>query len=147
MQKAKVSDDLISGLRDWDGKSVAWLEEIYDQYERYPQFPSLLIEEFGKEETATQASWLLKRYLEVKGALSQELSRAVFSNLEKSKYWEEKLHILQCFQYLNMREADRNQLVSFIENCLLEKNKFVRAWAYNGYFLLAQIYPDMQADV
>ena len=147
MDVEEIKADLVNCLRAWDGSSVGHLHGLYHYYEAHPRFLTLLAGELGQEKTGRPSSWLLKHHFEANREVPEEIARIVFSRLEKLNHWEEKLHILQCFQYLPLEAADRNQLVLFIENCLTEKNKFVRAWAYNGYFLLAQMYPDMQSDM
>jgi hypothetical protein len=34
----------------------------------------------------------------------------------------------------------------FLRTCLADENKFVRAWAYNGFYLLSQQYPEYQQE-
>ena len=147
MDVKEIKVDLVNCLRAWDGSSVDPLQEVYRHYGTHSRFLPLLTQELGKETTGRPSSWLLKHYFEANRDVPEEVALIVFSHLDNLKHWEEKLHILQCFQYLPLEVADKNQLVLFIENCLTEKNKFVRAWAYNGYFLLAQRYPDMQVAV
>lgn len=35
----------------------------------------------------------------------------------------------------------------FLRNCLISDNKFVRAWAYNGFYELALQYPAYKTEV
>ena len=34
----------------------------------------------------------------------------------------------------------------FLRNCLVDNNKFVRAWAYNGFYELAVQYPEYEKE-
>ena len=51
-------------------------------------------------------------------------------------------HILQCLPYLAIPKKDKDKVQRFLRKCLVEDNKFLRAWAYNGFYELAVQYPE-----
>ena len=56
-------------------------------------------------------------------------------------HWECKLHVLQCLPYLEIPESESASLERFLDACLESDNKFVRAWAYNGFSELSLRFP------
>ena len=60
--------------------------------------------------------------------------------------WESKLHLLQCMAYLPVPKSQLPSVESFIRTNLTSDNKFVRAWAYSGFYQLARQVPTLQAE-
>ena len=85
---------------------------------------------------------MLKRHLENNHKLSESETTAIYQNLENLVHWESKLHVLQCLSYLLIPKPDKSGVETFLRNCLMEENKFVRAWAYNGFYELSVQYPE-----
>ncbi len=93
------------------------------------------------------ASWFLKRHLETGGRLSGEQINQVYGAAEQLEDWESILHILQCIPYLGIPVTSRATAERFVRHSLQHANKFVRAWAYNGFAELADVYEDLQLEV
>ena len=80
----------------------------------------------------------LKRLAETKSRFNSNQLRVIFDSLTELKHWQSRLHICQMLSHLKIPKASAAQLVWFLEQCLLEENKFLRAWAYNGFYELAR---------
>jgi len=79
--------------------------------------------------------------------LSSAELKLVFQCLPDLIEWETKLHVLQCLSYLTVGKQDVPPLETFLRECLASENKFVRAWAYNGFYELSLQYPQFQVEV
>jgi hypothetical protein len=131
----------------WDGKRTSYIEAVYLQHESDP----LLGRELGfmlvEDEVQLGASWLLKRYLESGQKLGPDETFSVLTSANGLKHWGSRLHFLQCLPYLRILNSEKDALAAFIRACVADSNKFVRAWAYNGFFELSEQYPEFNAEV
>ena len=48
--------------------------------------------------------------------------------------------------YLPVAEGQRVQVEAFLRQALVSEQKFVRAWAYDGFYQLAKQYPEYQQE-
>ncbi|XOV79047.1 MAG: hypothetical protein ACFHVJ_19325 [Aestuariibacter sp.] len=94
--------------------------------------------------TQRSATWLLKHYLENDQGITAEQTKRVVDTLRDYSHWEAQLHILQSFQYLDLHLVNKDRCYNTLHRLLQNKNKFVRAWAYNGLHLLAKAFPEYQ---
>jgi hypothetical protein len=139
--------DFFIAIRRWNVKASESIDDLYFSLVDQPDFEDRLISALaGDEEVHRGATWLLKHHLEHKNQLSGDQVSLIFSQLESLKNWEAKLHILECLPYLVIPENHRNGVEKFVRSCLLEINKFVRAWAYNAMYELACQYPELQPE-
>lgn len=133
-------------LSNWDGRSAEEIGEIYLRRHNSKSFVFDFVSLLKVEHHQIGASWLLKRHLEEGYVLDLQMISTVYSLLEKLQDWESKLHILQCLPHLPIGDDDKETLEEFIRKCLSDKNKFVRAWAYGGFYLLADRFPEYRAE-
>lgn len=148
-------------IAQWNGRSKHEITEIYEEFELSPQFVSKLCLCLEEQKLQSGASWLLKHSLErrfrqykqnckqLKASLKDiessfrqqsllaEDRQFVYSQLEHFEDWQVKLHFLQTLPYLLMDENCRMPLERFLRSSLTDTNKMVRAWAYNGFYLLS----------
>ena len=80
-----------------------------------------------------QVTALLKRLAETEVRFTSEQRRAIFDSLAEVNDWESKLHLCQMLQHLKIPKGSQVNLAHFLELCLAEPNKFLRAWAYSGF--------------
>ena len=125
----------------WDGKSVATLRSTYERHCAEEGFIGTVLEHLADVDLQRAATWLLKRHLEEGNSLSTTGCRAILRELPVQEHWESKLHLLQCIPYLDIAEGDSAGLEEFLDTCLASDNKFVRAWAYNGFHELSLRFP------
>lgn len=54
---------------------------------------------------------------------------------------------LQSVEYLPIAADDGKLFEQFLRIAITDNNKFVRAWAYNGFYLLAKQYDEYRVEV
>ena len=133
-------------VSSWDGNSSSDIEAIYNRYCDDEALQSKLLELFQNTDLQKGASWLLKRYLEDNRRLGKNEIAKIFKLLPKLEHWEAKLHILQCIPYMPIGGTEKKRVEAFLRSCLLDKNKFVRAWAYNGFYEISLQYPEYKEE-
>jgi len=147
---------LQSSLLAWDGKSADDIGQIFQSHKSSKDFTDNLLQLItGSQLANTQdlqnvqkgATWLLKAWLEAGGMLSLKQTNSVYRQLAQLAHWESRLHVLQSLPFLKISKSNKSRLESFLRECLVDSNKFVRAWTYNGWHLLAQQHPEYQEEV
>lgn len=133
-------------IANWNGKSSDAIEAIYSQYANSKAFISNIIALSISEETQTGATWLLKRHLENGIKLNDKETALLFNHLPSLQHWEPRLHVLQSLPYLIIGKNEKLLVEMFLRNCLSDKNKFLRAWAYNGFYEISVQYPEYRKD-
>ncbi len=134
-------------IQQWDGKSSADIEAVYQQYAADSGFVSKLIRLGTQAALEKGATWLIKRHLEQKYKPTAQQTQNVLSLLPDLTHWESKLHILQCLPYAVIDKAEKKNLEWFLRNHITHSNKFVRAWAYNGFYELAAQHSEYREEV
>ena len=92
------------------------------------------------------ALWMLKRFFESDGRLPADDVTRLLGALDGLRGWEAQLLALQCLPFCPVAAADRVRVEAFLRTHLAGKNKFLRAWAYNGFELLARQFPDYRDE-
>ena len=131
----------------WDGKSAEEIGIVYERFSSEPGFIGNLFVLLEKRESQIGASWLLKRSVENGEEIETELQPNLFTCLKEAQDWETRLHLLQIVPHIRIEETVRETLEHAVRNCLGDKNKFVRAWAYGAFYLLADSFPEYRAEV
>lgn len=137
---------LQQAMNGWDGKSIQALGHIFEAYSAQSDFIDDLMSSIWVIECQKAATWLLKQWLDSGKPLSQAQVNQLLSNLNALSDWESKLHVLQCLSYFTVENEHAALLEAFLRSTLADHNKFVRAWAYNGFYVLAKQYPAYQAE-
>ncbi|MDA7948078.1 MAG: hypothetical protein MPJ78_11460 [Hyphomicrobiaceae bacterium] len=133
-------------LASWNGKSADDIGDVYERHCADPSFVSDLLELAGDEALQKGATWLLKRHLENNEKLDPEEIEQVYALLPGLTRWESRLHILQCMPHMPVPEARRVAIEAFLRASMTDEVKFVRAWAYGGYWGLARQFPEYRAE-
>lgn len=139
--------DIAEKIERWDGKSADSIGQLYDQSCHEPGFTSSLIKIINKPSVQKGATWLLKKHLETGELLSESEVDNLYKALPKLEHWETKLHVLQIMPYTLIEKKHIATVEPFLRECLNDKNKFVRAWAYNGFNELASNNKSYQKEV
>ena len=139
--------ELCTAIEQWDGKCKNVIAKIFQEFASTESFSQQLIELISETRYEQGASWLLKAWCEQNGKLSAQQSQLLVGRLPFIEHWQCKLHILQIFEYLVFAEADERIPYAFVRRCLQDTNKFVRAWAYHGFFFLAVQFSSYQPEV
>lgn len=138
---------LEQGLLAWDGKDTHDLAALYETHKSQGGFEDeLLVFLQTSGQLQLGASWLIKHHLEQGHKLSARNTSQIFGTLAALDHWGGVLHILQSIPYLNLKTEIKLDLERFIRFKLSDPNKFVRAWAYNGFYELAKAFPDYQPE-
>jgi len=138
---------LSSAISNWNGKSADDIEEIYNHFYESKDFVNTLLELLVDNAYQVGSTWLLKHSFEKGNLISSSEVTQYYGVLYKLIYWEAKLHALQSFRYLPIANASVKLVENFLRITLTDSNKFVRAWSYNGFYLLAKQYPSYQPEV
>ncbi len=133
-------------IESWDGKSKSDIQSIYDQYFEKEGFVIELIDMLAIPELEKGASWLLKAFIDNGGSFSEAESLKVLGHLKALSAWETKLHFLQILHAIKILNRFKQDIENFLRPLITSENKFVRAWAYNGFYLLAKAYPEYQKE-
>ena len=133
-------------IQGWDGKSSGDIGAIYARYANEDCFVENLVELYGRKNLEKGVTWLLKCHLEKKHSLSTDTIAVIYRFALKLESWEAKLHVLQSMSYMPVGETEKNSVEFFLRNCLMDTNKFVRAWAYNGFYEISFQYPEFKDE-
>lgn len=137
---------LEQALHQWDGRSAEEIGFIYDRYAGHTDFVLSISALIKKSDSQKGASWLLKRHLENEQQLEPKQTAQLWALLSDLECWETKLHLLQSLPYLKVGNNDKQSVECFLRHCLSDNNKFVRAWAYHGFYELSLQYPEYQEE-
>ncbi|MCW8877034.1 MAG: hypothetical protein OQJ89_09735 [Kangiellaceae bacterium] len=136
----------IEYLSNWDRKDTEYLKTFSDKNKNSEKFVQELIELIGDSGTQSAATWILKN--EFSGIeFSNEQSESILNLLDKLTYWDSQLHVLQFLHQLKISESKKKELEVFLRKSLVSDNKFVRAWAYNGFDVLAERFTEYRQEV
>ena len=133
-------------LAGWDGKSTIDIDRTYTRHGKGASFVPKIIHLLQQLDKQKGATWLLKRHLENGRKLTTKETAAVFKLLPRLEQWETKLHILQCLSYIKIDNTEKKDVELFLRQCLADSNKFVRAWAYNGFNEISRQYPEYEEE-
>ena len=122
------------------------LQQLYSQFYRLSNFVPSLLKHLDYAQSQVAVTWLLKRHLESGYSLLAQQQTRLISGGCLLQPWQAKLHLLQMLDYLNIDGNNALKLESFVRGCLQDDNKFVRAWAYNGFYLIAIAEPRYQQE-
>lgn len=142
-----MTTTLSEEIGSWDGKSAAALQATYERHCAEEDFVATILAQIADVNLQRAATWLLKKHLEAGNSLADGDCRAILDGLPVQEHWESKLHILQCLPHLNILEEDSADLEKFLDSCVKSENKFVRAWAYNGFSELSLRFPRYREKV
>ncbi len=143
---AQKAMDIKLEIAQWDGKSANDIGDIYSCYCCDSSFIPTIIDLVANVSLQKGATWLLKRHLENKNRLADAEVAEIYDQLKIMEQWESRLHILQCLPFIPIIKPKKKKVESFLRTCLLDNNKFVRAWAYNGFYELAVQYPEYKKE-
>lgn len=150
-----------AALLSWDTKSAEDIEGIYRIFLTSPSDQGIKIErvivsliELIKDDSDKDldhlqqgATWLLKHHLQIGRQLKPKVIDDLIDSLFTLKSWQAKLHLLQCFSFFPVKNSQKKTVEQFLRQCLMDKNKFVRAWAYGGFYNLSLLYPEYTSEV
>jgi len=133
---------LKSEIALWDGKSAEDIRDVYIEHAHTRGFLSRLVRLATDPECEVGATWLVKHHLETTECkMTLSVAKAWYACANTLTHWEARLHMLQCTPRVPVPNACVKPIRGFLDTCLTEENKFVRAWAFTGYCELAKSHP------
>lgn len=137
-------------IHAWDEKNKEDITQIYERYKNTARFTHRLVTLAAKPLCTVGATWLLKHHLEAGAKLTQRQYNTILGTLVSTVNWQPKLHILQMLPLVKEAVIPQ-ELVGSIERCLRDglsdENTFIRAWSYNGWYVLSEQYPEYKKEV
>ena len=138
---------LLYHVKGWNGKDIDFLVTTYEHYYSNTGFHQDLLESLAlTDRHQSAASWLFRRSLQRGYKPKPEEASFVYQALPVCTSWEAQLNLLQCMELLAVPESARLALEQYLRLALTHENKFVRAWAYNGFYQLARQYPELRRE-
>lgn len=134
-------------IKSWNGKSVDDLHLVLDRYRDQPAFVSTILRSSEDPGLETAATWLLKQYLESAGAVDSQATDRLCRLLPQLQHWQSRLHVLQSLPYIDLPGKRKKTVEKFLRECLGDEQKFIRAWAYSGFYELARQYPEYRPEM
>ncbi len=122
------------------------LTRIYRVHYQTEGFLSRLIRYGESTELEQQATWLIKRYLETGHPATRRESSRIVSMLDSAAAWQATLHILQSIRHLAITDSDRQICFASLRGLIRHRRSFVRAWAYDALYALAQQDDELRDD-
>jgi len=133
-------------IENWDGDTVTDIVSIYEKHHKKEKFINEIVLLLSERKLQMEASWLLKKYVETRNAIDSDFAFVIYSKILSFDGWESKLHILQAMPFLPIPSTEKDTVEKFLRICLTDKNKFVRAWAFGGFYLLADQFPEYRDE-
>ncbi|HRP55613.1 hypothetical protein [Agriterribacter sp.] len=139
---------LIDKLKSWDGVYIEYVTKLYDENAVNAHFFEDLVAISNNEQDLQKVTtWLIKHHYDNGNTLPNSLTEKLLSTCLTIENWEAKLHILQIFHHFKLTKTSIPVLEHFLQNCLTDKNKFVKAWAYNGLYELTKYIPELKNEL
>ena len=143
-----MDTDLLSKLRLWDGVRVEYLKELYIANSSSIDFFEKLVTICVNEQTLENAAtWLIKHHYDNGRTLPEFLTERFLMGCKYLENWEAKLHVLQIIPHVTLSKKSIIIIDEFVRECLADNNKFVRAWAYNGFYVLTKYIPELKKEL
>lgn len=141
------SDTLRSELAAWNGSAAA-LDALHAHHAEAADYPHHLAELLDTPALHKGVGGLLKRHFAAHPEMAPpELADALLTRLAELRAWEARLNFLQFLAHLPIPAARLAETTAFVRTCLADSNRFVRAWAYHGMYVLACQHPPMRGEV
>ena len=135
--------NIIDQLHEWDGIHMDFLKGIYNNNSTNPIFFINLVDLLTTHvDLQTPSTWLIKHHYDQNGELAKPLIKKLLQKANKLEFWEAQLHLLQILPKVEIPEIALIPVDDLVKVGLKSKNKFVRAWAFQGYYELTKSIPE-----
>lgn len=143
-----INSNLIDKLTKWDGIHIKYLSELYAiHFSNKHFFEELMTICNTNNDLEIASTWLIKHHYDSGKSLSKLLTKNLLKTTKNIQNLEAKLHILQLLPHFKLSTKSIQYAEDFVRKCLLDKNKFVKAWALNGLFELTFYIPEMKPEL
>ncbi len=137
-------------IGEWDKRSVHFIRGIYKRHSSDQGFFNQLIALMNDVPLQGGVTWLMKYHLNNSDYQpTAKQAHEIYNNTIALNDWDGQLHILQIMSRLPIAENQQKEVENFLRKSITSKVKFVRAWAYDGFYQLACQHPDYrpQAEI
>ncbi len=135
-------------IGEWDKRSVHFIRGIYKTHSSDPEFFNQLIALMDDVPLQGGVTWLMKYHLNNSDCQpNAKQAHEIYENTFALNDWDGQLHILQIMSRLPIAENQQNAVAIFLRKSITSNVKFVRAWAYDGFYQLASQHPDYRPQV
>ena len=139
--------NLIERLEDWDGNHTDHLIEICQSNKNNQTFVDDILRLYWNyPHLQTATSWIIKNYVDNGTALTKNQTDKVLSRVDLLKQWEAQLHILQLIPKFNISTEMAHYLEPYVSDMINSENKFVKASAYEAYYEIMKLYPEIREE-
>lgn len=139
--------ELEEKLLEWDARHTAMLINLYYHNIDDVDFIDDIIKLYLKSiELQHATSWLIKYYIDNGNSLSKWQLEKVFSIASSLEHWESKLHVLQLIPQQNIPQETQKAIEPFIKENLFTHKKFVKAAAFQAYYELVKLIPELKNE-
>ena len=118
--------------------SVGDLQAVYARHKVDSEFLDHALEATGNPHAEGAATWLIKCHLEHGIVPGAEQQIRILELLQEPRDWQVHLHVLQCLPFLQIPQSLSQAMFDTLQKLIGDRNKFVRAWAYNGLLVLGR---------
>lgn len=141
-----MSDDLLSALSTYDGKTTSQLTQIAAEFGGDPDYMKNLLAACvsHKSSLAVAATWLIRDHLRHGGLLTPSQTEALIKTTPHLDDWQALLHLGQMTRALIPSRNAANLLASEMMALLDHPRPFLRAWSMDALAHLADLFPDHQ---
>jgi len=143
-----MNTDLKRKLGLWDGVHVDYLKELYNANSSSIAFFENLVKLcIDEKDLQISTTWLIKHHYDNRQKLPEHLTEKLLVACKNLERWEAKLHLLQLVPHFNLTDNSIIITDDFVRECLIDSNKFVRAWAYNALYELTKYIPELKSEL
>ena len=141
--------NLAEELGKFDGKHVASLQKLAAQILKHEGSVDevLAIANSSDVNAQTAATWVLKQLQEKDAVFSSTQTEEVLLLLGSLTHWEAILHVLQMLDRFEIPSQNSQGLYRTLKHKLGDHHKLVRAWSYNGLFVLGEQHPRFRTEI
>ncbi|MCA9305233.1 MAG: hypothetical protein R3B46_11370 [Phycisphaerales bacterium] len=139
---------LRADLELYDGKRTDILERIAAAHPVTAPLARQLIKTASDDDPRTQsgATWLILHHARAGYAYTPAATRELLTLIGDDLHWEPTLNLLQTLPHLAIGDAPLPALRKSLKRLIKHDNKLVRAWAYNGFAVLARQHPKLASE-
>lgn len=138
-------EELKKNLKHWDGKKIAFLQHLYSDAQNKGSFVKAVLEVYSTDlDLSRPTSWLLKHHLDAGAALNTSQVDVIVHQLALLNDWESQLHVLQIVAKTGLTQKQAEDSEPIIQKLLTSNVKFVKAAAFEAYFEVVKVIPELQ---
>lgn len=140
-------EKFVNNLLNWDQKHTDFLKSIYAKNVEFKDFINLIIELFLTDERLElPTSWLIKHHIDQQETLTNKDLERILSQLHILSLWGSQLHLLQIISRVQLTKSFIGSMEYEIRKKLKSRNKFVRAAAFEAYFEVVKLFPELKSE-